>query len=96
MKEYFDYKDTFSPADTYFVLQKKFCLSDSCPALVEKNHKDWIMVSHLMSVCILSICILFPDDNLSKYQWIFTKLGMCIDVVEIVFGIAFGQILAIF
>ena len=25
----------------------------------------------------------FPDDNLSKYQWIFTKLGMCIDIVEI-------------
>ena len=25
----------------------------------------------------------FPDDNLSKYQWIFTKLGMWIDIVEI-------------
>ena len=37
----------------------------------------------------------FPDDNLSKCQWIFTKLwnGMCIDVVEIWFGIANGQIL---
>ena len=34
----------------------------------------------------------FPDDNLSKYQWIFTKLGMCIDIVEIWFGIANGQI----
>ena len=21
----------------------------------------------------------FPHDNLSKHQWIFTKLGMCID-----------------
>ena len=29
-----------------------------------------------------------PDDNLSKHQWIFTKLGMCIDIVEIWFGIA--------
>ena len=28
--------------------------------------------------------------NLSKYQWIFTKLGMCIDIVEILFGIANG------
>ena len=28
---------------------------------------------------------LFPDDSLSKYQWIFTKLGLCIDVVEIWF-----------
>ena len=22
----------------------------------------------------------FPDDNFSKYQWIFTKLGVCIDL----------------
>ena len=34
----------------------------------------------------------FPDDNFSKYQWIFTKLGMRIDIVEIWFGIANGQI----
>ena len=32
------------------------------------------------------------DDNLSKRQWIFSKLGMCIDIVEIWFGIANGQI----
>ena len=31
-----------------------------------------------------------------KYQWIFIKLGMCIDIVEIWFGIANGQILSIF
>ena len=37
----------------------------------------------------------FPDDNLSK-QWIFTKLGMCIDIVEIWFGIANGQISSMF
>ena len=35
---------------------------------------------------------LFPDDNLSNCQWLFTKLGMCIDVLEIWFGIANGQI----
>ena len=34
----------------------------------------------------------FPDDNLSKHQWIFTKLGLCFDIVEIWFGIANGQI----
>ena len=34
----------------------------------------------------------FPDDNLGKHQWIFTKLGMCIDIVEIWFGIPNGQI----
>ena len=39
-----------------------------------------------------SIRFLFPDDNLSKHQWIFIKLGMCIDIVDIWFGIANGQI----
>ena len=57
------------------------------------------MVSRWTSVC-LSICQLyvrlsirfsFPDDNLSKQRWIFTKLGMCIDIVEIWVGIADGQ-----
>ena len=38
----------------------------------------------------------FLDDNFSKYQWIFTKLGMCIDIVEICFWIANGQISSIF
>ena len=38
----------------------------------------------------------FPDDNLSKRQWIFTKLGMCIDTVDIWFGIVNGQISSIF
>ena len=39
---------------------------------------------------------LFPDDSLSKHQWIFTKLGMCIDIVEIWFGIVNGQISSMF
>ena len=30
----------------------------------------------------------FPDDNLSKYKWIFSKLGVGIDIMEIWFGIA--------
>ena len=34
----------------------------------------------------------FSDDNLSKHQWIFTKLGVCIDTVEIWYGIANEQI----
>ena len=34
----------------------------------------------------------FSDDNLSKHQWIFTKLNICIDIEEIWFGIANGQI----
>ena len=39
---------------------------------------------------------LCPDDNMSEYQSIFTKLGMCIDIVEFKFGIANGKILSIF
>ena len=49
-----------------------------------------IMVSRWLSVC-LSIChpsicsfFFFPEDKLSKCQWIFTKLGVCIDIVKIV------------
>ena len=30
-----------------------------------------------------SVRFSFPDDNLSKHQWIFPKLGICIDIVEI-------------
>ena len=47
------------------------------------------------SVSRTSVRFSFPDDNLSKHQWIFTKLGMCIDM-EIWFGIANGQIPSIF
>ena len=48
-------------------------------------------VSVHTSVIRLSVCISFLDDNLSKDQWIFTKLGMCIDIVEVWFGIANGK-----
>ena len=44
----------------------------------------------------LSVFRLFQDDNLSKHQWIFTKIDVCIDVMEIWFGIANGQILSNF
>ena len=33
----------------------------------------------------------FPDDNLSKYTWIFTKIVIYIDIVKIWFGFANGQ-----
>ena len=55
-----------------------------------------IPVSVHLSISCPSVCILFPDDSMSKHQWIFTKLGMCIDIVEIWFGIANGQILSNF
>ena len=44
-----------------------------------------------LSACDTSV-LLFP----SKSEWIFTKLGMCIYIVEICFGIANGQILSVF
>ena len=42
-----------------------------------------------------SVRFSFPGDNLSKHQSIFTKLGICIDIVEIWFGIANGKISSI-
>ena len=38
----------------------------------------------------------FLSDNKSKYQWIFTNFGMCIDIVEIGLGIANEHIPPIF
>ena len=38
----------------------------------------------------------FPDDNLSKHQWIFTKLDTCIDMKKIWFRIAYRQISTMF
>ena len=49
---------------------------------------------HQLYVCSSSVHISFLMT--SKHQLIFTKLGVCIDVVEIYFGIANGQILSIF
>ena len=34
----------------------------------------------------------FPDDNFSKCQWIFIKLGVCIGIGKTCFRIADGQI----
>ena len=41
-------------------------------------------------ICLGHAPFSFPGDNLSKLQCNFTKLGMCIDIVEICFGIANG------
>ena len=49
-----------------------------------------------VSIRHTSVHFSFPDDNLSKHEWIFFKLGMCIDIVEVWLGIANGQILSIF
>ena len=38
----------------------------------------------------------FPENNFSKSQGILTKLGTCIDIVEIWFGIANVQMSSMF
>ena len=55
----------------------------------------WFHVGVPLSQICLSI-FSFPDNNLSKYEWIFSELGMCIDSVGIWFGNANGQISLIF
>ena len=47
-----------------------------------------VPVSSITYPAVLS----FPDDDLSKCLWIFTKLGVCIDIVQIWLGIANVQI----
>ena len=48
-----------------------------------------------LSACNTSV-FYFQDNNLSKSQWIFTKLDICFDSVEICLWIAHGQISSIF
>ena len=48
-----------------------------------------LVVCVFVCMCVHPSIILL-NDNLSKYQWIFNKLGICIDIVEIWFGIADG------
>ena len=50
---------------------------------------------HVGCPCPSVPIFLFLDNNLSNYQWILTKLGMCIDIVKVWFGIANGQISAL-
>ena len=65
------------------------------PLYLHVNQKsDYYYYDEILS----SACdtFIFQDNNSSKSQWIFTKLDMCIDIVEIWFGIANGQISSVF
>ena len=42
-------------------------------------------------VSIFSSIFSFPGDNFRKYQWILTKLGRCIDIVEVCLGLLLGK-----
>ena len=79
------------PQDSVGLLWFHFGCPCICPS-VRLSIRPSVHQSYLH----LSIRILFLDDNLSKYQGIFIKLGMCIDIVEIWFRIANGQILSDF
>ena len=48
---------------------------------------NWQILSFLTELSVSDMSdVLFPDDNLNKYQWIFIKLGMCIDILQIGLG----------
>ena len=66
------------------------CYHVGCPCVRVSIH-----LSIHLSVVSPSV-FSFPDDNLSNCQWIFTKLGVCFDIVEIWFWIVNGQMLLIF
>ena len=58
-----------------------------CPFYTPPHDSSRVLWFHFGRPCVhrsvrpLGICIWFPDDNLSTHQWIFTKLGMCIDIM---------------
>ena len=83
----------------------KHCYIIHCHTIVAGYYGIMLAVclSFFPSVCCPSVRIFvrlsvfsFPDDNLNKYQWIFTKLGVCIDIVEIWFEIVNWQTSSIF
>ena len=58
-----------------------------CPSVCHIVISGWLPLCLSVCQCVrLSyICpsvFLFLDDNLSKYQWNFTKLGLCIDILD--------------
>ena len=72
----------------------------------QKSLKICLQVTYPTNFCVICIhytfqvgrpCVCpsvrfsFPDDSLSKHHWIFTKPGMCIDIVEIWFGIVMAN-----
>ena len=65
-----------------------------------KFAEGYIIVKYRSGSILVIICKIFvfsfQDDNFSKFLWIFTKLGVCIDIMEIWFRIVNGQISLIF
>ena len=53
-----------------------------------------VQISSIFDTAHHTSLVLLPDNNLSKNQWISTKLDMCIYILEIWFGIANGQLIS--
>ena len=76
----------------FFYLKIAFC--------TPPPDSDGVLSYHVGHLCVCLSYVhpyfspsifLFPDDNSNKCQWIFTKLGVSIDIVGIWFGMANGQ-----
>ena len=59
--------------------------------MIVAGYYGFMLDIHVFVAVHLSVHISFPDDNLSNCQWFFSKLGMCIDIVEIWVAVANGQ-----
>ena len=72
----------------YFPLQTIPCvyINGFSPNLVYDIVEIWFGIVNGLSVCIFISGRLLSN----KYQWLFTKLGMCIDILKIWFEIVNG------
>ena len=87
---------------TFFIMYLPFLLSEVYLSVNRfytlPHNSGGVLWFHIGRPCVcpsvhrLSVRFSFSDANFSKHQWVFTKLGMCIYIVEIWFGIADGQI----
>ena len=62
-----------------------------CALILGRSDLGLLMGKFFQFLTELFALFLFWDDNLRKYQWIFTKPGMCIDIVEICLRFLMGN-----
>ena len=74
---------------------KELLIFIPCHTIVT-GYYGFTLVSIICQSVVCSSVFSFPNDNLSKFWWIYIELGMCIDIIGIWFGIANGQISFIF
>ena len=66
----------------FYLNENILCLSETiCYVSVVCFTLNLIFMTVCSSVC--SSVFSYPDENMSDCQWSFTKLGICIDIVEI-------------